>query len=307
MKVFLLFVPLLFSLNLSAQNLTGKWYGKLTQGPGGFRETYDFELDFNPGSAISGTSYAYVPFVLDAKIGFEGFLDGDTIRIRERKNLILEENTPVDWVLCVKTLSLAVWQSGNKEFLRGRWIGVNKETGSPCVAGLIILARDRKDLKQFVARKGERKLRLKKPVIGPAVTKVNNETLLNFSADFNSNKVKKIKEIEVNSRDLFIILSDYDKIDDDTISVYLNREPLIEKVRIDNNAFIVNFTVDEEAPANELLLFAENQGTIPPNTVKMTLVDGRNSHKILIDTDKYRSAAVYLKVKGPAPQVAGKR
>jgi hypothetical protein len=296
MKAFLLFISLLFSLHIQAQNLTGKWYGKLTQGPGGFRETYDFELDFNAGTAISGISYAYVPFLLDAKIGFEGFIDGDTIRIRERKNLIIEENTPLEWVLCIKTLSLAVWQHENKEFLRGRWVGVNKETGAPCIAGLIVLARDRKDLKQFIAKRGDRKLRTKKAVIGPAITKVNSSTLSTFSTDFNNNKVKKIKEIEVENKELYIILSDYDKIDDDTVSVYLNRETLVEKVRIDHNAYIVNFTVDEVAPINELLLFAENQGSIPPNTVKMTLIDGKNSHKILIDTDKYRSAAVYLKV-----------
>lgn len=307
MKPVCLLISLLSPLFIIAQDFEGKWYGKLTQGPGGFRDTYEFELDLKTKEGVSGVSYAYIPNLIDAKIGFNGYIEGDTIRIQERANLIEEENTPTDWIICIKTLSLGHLKLANKDYLRGRWTGVNKQDGSPCVSGLIILARDRKDLKQFIAPKGATTITLKRPIIstGPYATDFNSGPLPAFAGDFKNSSVHKLTEIEVDNSDLYIILTDYDKIDDDTVSVYLNREALVEKVKIDDNSFIVRFSIDEAA-ANELLLFAENQGKIPPNTVKMVLIDGKMSHRILIDSDKYRSAAVYLKRRATAPSDSGK-
>ena len=54
MKIFKLMIKghhiLLLSLfisNVFSQEISGKWYGKLTQGPGGYNDLYDLELSLN--------------------------------------------------------------------------------------------------------------------------------------------------------------------------------------------------------------------------------------------------------------------
>lgn len=56
MKCFLLILLSFLTQNLLAQNLSGKWFGKITQGPGGYSELYDLELNLTQKKSIWGDS-----------------------------------------------------------------------------------------------------------------------------------------------------------------------------------------------------------------------------------------------------------
>jgi hypothetical protein len=295
MKIAFLLLILLISLTVSAQNISGKWFGKLSQDPGGYRNLYDFELDLIVDSGITGSSYAYIPYTIEARIGLTGYIDGDSIRLRESKYSIEDEMIPAGWVMCIKNLHLNYFKLDDKEFLRGRWSGVDKEEGYSCIPGLIILARNEEDVNQFLMKaKGTSKSYSRRTA---GLIPSANSSAPDFNKDFKNTPVKKLREIVVDNSNLKLILNDYDKIDDDTVSVFLNRDALVEKIKVDKSPYIISFNIDQTLSLNELLMYAENEGAIPPNTSEMILIDGIKTHKIVIDSEKYRSAAVYLKLR----------
>jgi hypothetical protein len=61
MKCFLLILLSFLAQDLLAQNISGKWFGKITQGPGGYSELYDLELNLSSEKkSIWGDSYAWM-------------------------------------------------------------------------------------------------------------------------------------------------------------------------------------------------------------------------------------------------------
>ncbi len=97
----------------------------------------------------------------------------------------------------------------------------------------------------------------------------------------------------VTHSDLQIQIVDYMKVDNDTVSVYLNRNLLAKNIRIDKRPALLNTRIE----LHELLLYAENLGQVPPNTSEMIVVDGDKRHRVMIVSDKEKTAAVYLKYK----------
>ncbi|HEY0898986.1 MAG TPA: hypothetical protein VGD90_06610 [Sphingobacteriaceae bacterium] len=327
MKVKFLFALLLGWLSVSGQNINGKWYGKLTQEPGGYRRVYSFELDIVQDNdlhkdSISGTSYAYIDYQIEARIGFTGSIRGDTITLRENEYQIQEETAPTGWVICIKNLRLAHLRVDNKEFLRGRWTGIANGQDKPCVPGLLILARNPRDLKPFIEKNGYQ------PSDKPRAIVEN--TALNSSAEgspegkpgeesgtgkgldsntalgeeftgpggvFENTVVSKLSEITVSQKELQLYLLDYSKVDKDSISVYLNRQPILQKVAITEKPVKINLTLNENLPRNELLFFAESLGEVPPNTAGIALKDGDQWHKIKIQSDHQKSSAIYISIK----------
>ena len=94
-----------------------------------------------------------------------------------------------------------------------------------------------------------------------------------------------------------IQLVDYMKVDNDTVSVYLNRNLLAKSIRIAKRPALLNFKLDTRIVHHEILLFAENLGQVPPNTSELILIDGINRHRVMIVSDKEKTAAVYLRYK----------
>ncbi|MDB5014110.1 MAG: hypothetical protein JWQ25_2312, partial [Daejeonella sp.] len=165
--------------------------------------------------------------------------------------------------------------------------------GTACVPGMVILARSRNALNTYlevlsatksIASKANRKSISIKP-----------SCPLNFEESFKNTLPRKITEIIVNSTDLQFELVDYMKEDNDTVSVYLNREPILQSVKISNHPSFVYFHLDPKFQLHELLLYAENLGNIKPNTSQLTIFDGDRTFSLIIESDKQKTAAVYLR------------
>jgi hypothetical protein len=129
----------------------------------------------------------------------------------------------------------------------------------------------------------------------PAGNKENR--FVDFSTPFLETEAKKVTEIVVHNKELRLQLLDYLRVDNDTVSVYLNRNILAKNVWISKRATIINFRLDPGLEMHELLLYAENLGQIPPNTSELLIIDGRDTHRVMIVSDKQKTAAVYLKYK----------
>lgn len=71
--------------------------------------------------------------------------------------------------------------------------------------------------------------------------------------------------VKVSTAKVVIEVKDHQQVDNDTISLYLNGERILSKFGITKSFHSIPITL--QPGTNELLLFAENVGTIPPNTI----------------------------------------
>jgi hypothetical protein len=97
-----------------------------------------------------------------------------------------------------------------------------------------------------------------------------------------------------------LILSFYDNgvVDGDSISVYINNENIVSKVKLTEAAvkktvYTNTFNADEI----KLTLVAENLGSLPPNTGLLIIQDGIQRYQIRFSADMETNASVIIKKK----------
>jgi len=287
-----LLVAWCFASAAYGQNVSGKWYGKITQLPGGYSQLYDFELELKQKKNIWGDSYAYMKDSVEIRIGLSGFIDQDTIRLSESRDWVRIDRVPWNWVACIKNINVVYRKENEHEYLEGNWNGISKDSPyEDCIPGRVILSRTVEGLKQFLYEHRD------SVMTAPAVMVTNESTAPDFNSPFLQTETQKVTEIQVHNRKLKLQLIDYLRADNDTVSIYLNRELMAKNVWISKRATVINFDLDPRLETHEILLYAENLGLIPPNTSELLIVDGNDTHKVMIVSDKQKTAAVYLRYK----------
>ncbi len=293
MKCFLLILLSIFAQDILAQNISGKWFGKITQGPGGYSELYDLEFNLSQRKNIWGDSYSFKDNSIRIRIGLSGKIYPDSIRLYESIDWIREDFVPWDWVACIKKFDLAYRKDGAYEYLEGTWSGVSKNDSSEvCIPGKVILSKSIEGLSTFLEQHKDSVINILAHNPEQAAP-----VLVDFKSNFLETEPKKVTEIEVHNADLQIQLLDYLKPDNDTVSVYLNRKILVKNIQISKRPALIKFSIDKRIVMHELLLYAENLGLIPPNTSELILIDGETKHRVMIVSDKQKTAAIYLKYK----------
>ena len=101
-----------------------------------------------------------------------------------------------------------------------------------------------------------------------------------------------IKTIEVENVTVKVSLYDNGEIDGDSISLFYNGKLLLSHQRLSDKPISLNINVDKDKTVNELVMYAENLGSIPPNTALMVVYDGPNRYEIRITSDLQKSGAI---------------
>ena len=138
------------------------------------------------------------------------------------------------------------------------------------------------------------------PPAQPAVTKNNPKDPVGKTTApalaFETRPTKDTKTIEVNNNKIEVDIYDDGEIDNDIVSVYYNKKLLVDKKSLTTNPHTITLTI-EPGKANELLLFADNLGTIPPNTALMIITDGKKRHEVRLSADLKNNALVKFELK----------
>ncbi|MGB8191859.1 MAG: hypothetical protein WCF67_08075, partial [Chitinophagaceae bacterium] len=108
-----------------------------------------------------------------------------------------------------------------------------------------------------------------------------------------------IKTITVNTTDVTVDLYDNGTIDNDTVSVYLDKKLVISKQRLTERAITVKLKLDAENDYHELVMVAENLGEIPPNTSLMVVKAGDKQYEVRITSTEQKNAVVIFKYEKP--------
>lgn len=105
------------------------------------------------------------------------------------------------------------------------------------------------------------------------------------------------QDIVVSSDSIRISFYDNGDIDGDSISVFMNGEPILAKRELDVKGLNLYIKLDSTKVVNEITMFAENLGRLPPNTALMVVYDGENRSEIYLSSSLTQNAAVRIRRK----------
>lgn len=104
-------------------------------------------------------------------------------------------------------------------------------------------------------------------------------------------------EIEVESDSIRISLYDNGEIDGDMISIFHNKNLILYNQKLTHKSIRINLKLDTLQLVNELAMFAENLGLIPPNTALMVIEDGISRFELRVSSNYDKNATVRIKRK----------
>jgi len=106
-----------------------------------------------------------------------------------------------------------------------------------------------------------------------------------------------VKRIETTAGEIRIDLYDNGEIDDDTVSVYHNNNLIVSHARLSQKAVTFNILINSNEPHHELVMVANNLGSIPPNTSLMIVTAGSKQYKLFISSSEQNNAKVVFDLK----------
>ncbi|MBN8700157.1 MAG: hypothetical protein J0L54_11145 [Chitinophagales bacterium] len=111
-------------------------------------------------------------------------------------------------------------------------------------------------------------------------------------ARFEKRNSDVLKTIEIDNKTFTVDLYDNGEIDGDSISLFFNGKLIISHKRLSDKALSMKLNIDETRDVNELIMYAENLGSIPPNTALMVVHDGDNRYEVRISSDLQKSGTI---------------
>jgi hypothetical protein len=104
-----------------------------------------------------------------------------------------------------------------------------------------------------------------------------------------------VKTIVTNAREIVVNIYDNGTVDNDTISVYLDKKLVLSKKRLTEKAISLTLQLDDTNSYHELVMVAENLGEIPPNTSLMIVKAGSKEYEVRITSTEQKNAVVIFK------------
>lgn len=104
-------------------------------------------------------------------------------------------------------------------------------------------------------------------------------------------------ELEAESDTLKIDVYDNGEIDGDIISVFFNKQLILSSQKLTHKSVHITLPLDQTKEHNEISMFAENLGLIPPNTALMVITDGKKKYEVRLTSNLEKNATIRIKKK----------
>lgn len=316
----LILISLLFiGLRSEAQTLAGSWYGKADVVLDGTFNNYLTQLIIKQkGNKVEGIFGYYF------RNGYQSFYVKGTydpktrqVSIKDIPVVFYKENS-IDGVTCNMSFEGTLRVSKVGSFVRGNFLseGQYKYT---CPELRVLFSLDSLVQEDSVINEGLAK-KVWQPSVedvivmddedGPEIRKattlpgLSRETVKGPSLDANS-LISQFKlrqtiitsELKVSSDSIRVSFYDNGDIDGDSISVFLNGTPVLEKQMISAKATTIYIKLDPSKEFHDLAMFAENLGRIPPNTALMVVYDGDVPQEVFLTSNLQQNGSVRIRKK----------
>jgi hypothetical protein len=295
------------------QKVGGSWYGKADLAQGNSTNNYLTELIIKQkGDEVEGI-FGYYFRNGYKSVYVRGNYDEKTRKFFIRRIPITYfRSTNIDGVDCFMDFYGTVMVSKVQTSLKGTFTTDNKyKYTCPDLYISFVMDESEKNQDSLIKNSVARKLwqpRQEDVVVtntpGPVVTPANADSVKKADAPmmqliemFSKRTNVLAKEIEVESDSVRISFYDNGDIDQDSISVFLNRQPVLTRQELTATAMNIYLKLDSSKEVNEVSMLAENLGKYPPNTALMVVNDGKNRYEIYLSSSLTQNAAVRLRRK----------
>ncbi len=134
-------------------------------------------------------------------------------------------------------------------------------------------------------------------LINGFTTPIKKEVFKQMVKNFEQRKNVLQKEIEIENDSIRVSFYDNGDIDGDSIAVFMNKVPVLTNQLLSAKSLNMYLAFSNEKPTTDISMFAENLGTIPPNTALMIITDGEKRHEVYMSSSLTQNATVRLKRK----------
>lgn len=305
MKKPLLIICLLFTLQLFSQSPTGYWYGtanvKLRNSYNNYLVELILEQDKNNVKGILNyffkNTYRSVPV--------RGTYNSNT-------RLVYISNIPVSYygsysgmdVDCAMNLSATLRVSQVNSVLKGSFIS-KPEYKYTCPEIMFTFQLNTDSLRQDSIIHAIKTFKETFQVWRPseadtvAAVKIQQRKVVNYvvSDQYKTREKVIADELVVNSDTLKVDFYDNGEIDGDSISIFFNDQLIAFNRILSTRSVHFDIVLDTTKEINELTMFADNLGSIAPNTALMLVNDGKKRYELRLSSNLEKSASVRLKRK----------
>ena len=98
--------------------------------------------------------------------------------------------------------------------------------------------------------------------------------------------------IEVNVKSITLKVYDNAIVDGDTVSIFYNGKLLLSHQLLSEKAIEINLELDDSQTRHEIILFAENLGSIPPNTALIVITAGTKRYELFASASLTENAVL---------------
>lgn len=107
-----------------------------------------------------------------------------------------------------------------------------------------------------------------------------------------------VKKITTNSKTISFDVFDNGTIDNDTVSIYDNKKLLVDMNKLSYNPIHFDLIFSDNIKSHEIIVVANNLGTVPPNTALIKYKDAKFNEEVFINTDFSKNAKIIIEYKG---------
>ncbi len=253
-------------------SFAGRWTGHLSQSDRDYGFFYELTLE------TSGSGQSYIVSEDNGGSAFHQL--AWTFQLADSLFTLNEtavaSKTDPKWKWCIKSAKLRLRKASNSYILEGTWEGYlegfDSKTGK-CAPG---------------------KVYLEKLIENQTIeTKIAAEAKVPEYTEAAKREVKVARIVEVQSPNVRIKVWDNGSVDGDIASLFLNGKQILSKHRVGKLKH--GIPVKLQSTDNFLILHAESLGDIPPNTVAVSVDDGKKEQVIILVSNLQTSGAILIR------------
>ena len=303
-----------------AQNVKGAWYGRADVVVQGSSSNYLTEFILKQkGDEVEGIFGYYFKDTYQSFF-IRGFYNEKTRQVSIKNlPLLFHGSSSKNGIECPMNFQGTLMVSKVKSTLKGRFYTEEKYRYT-CPELTVNMTLDTSEQNQdSVLRNSIAGQRFWKPsdedVVVNASSTIKRDTLTSSYASSSSaagqqtaidedkslveafGKRNNIYEKDIVVYDDSVLVSFYDNgdVDDDTISVFLNKKPILIRRGLSARALNIYIGLDSSKDVNELSMFADNMGKFPPNTALMVVSDRQKRYEFYLSASLKQNASVRLR------------
>jgi hypothetical protein len=118
------------------------------------------------------------------------------------------------------------------------------------------------------------------------------------ASDINGRTIETIQRVNYTSDSLVITLYDNGEVDGDTVSVLMNGKVIMPMVGLSTKAVRKTISTKDITDSIQIVMYAENLGSLPPNTGLLIVNDGKDRYEIRFSGDLKKNSAIVFRRKG---------